>query len=316
MLKSRLTRFRAYQLGSAGSSFSYFDGTRFTLIEARLTDGNKESLKSELHLCETDKINTLHITSWDQDHCVPSQLEEIVQLYRPYKIEYPGYEPHTENGKECLRIIRSYKQGKASPKKLVQVTPEYIKSLDNAESYGYNNIFYHPKFIDPESPNNNSSVKQFRSGSFNVLSLGDVENTNIASGLRRQKTISSEVDVMILAHHGAANGFTTSIFMKHTHPSVAIASADYDNQFKHPKPEIRELLHKNKIRLFTTKTGDVVIFSTGNHTGNYRIVNLKSGSTEISSKCDFRAKKSKRLSVNQDTIRARIKGANRGPKRH
>jgi len=314
-IKKKFTRFRAYQLGSAGSSFSYFDGNNFTLIEARFTDGNRESIKSEIQICKTDGIKTLHITSWDQDHCVPSQLEEIVNLYHPSKIEYPGYAPHTESGKESLRIIKSYKGKKNAPKKLVQITPEYIESLNSAKHYGYNDIFYHPKSIDSESSNNNSSVKQFRSGSFNVLSLGDVESTVIASGLRRQKTINSEVDVMILAHHGAANGFTTSSFMKHTRPSIAIASADYGNKFSHPKQEIRDLLHKNKIKLFTTKTGDVVVFSTGSHAGNYKVVNLKAGSTEKSSEYDFRAKKSKRLSVNEDTLRARRKGRSGWAKR-
>lgn len=120
---------------------------------------------------------------------------------------------------------------------------------------------------------------------------------------------------MILAHHGADNGFTTSSFLKAVKPTVAIASADYANQFEHPKQEIRDKLHKNDIQLFTTKTGDVVIFSTGSHVGNYRLVNLKAGSTEKSSQYDFSAKKSKYLNQNADTIRARQKKRNRGPRR-
>lgn len=78
-IKQRCTRFRAYQIGSAGSSFSYFNGSKFTLIEARYTDGNKESIERELEACGVDNIYNLHITSWDQDHCVPNQLEEINQ---------------------------------------------------------------------------------------------------------------------------------------------------------------------------------------------------------------------------------------------
>ena len=37
MVKKIYTRFRAYQLGNAGSSFSYYADGHFTLIEARLT---------------------------------------------------------------------------------------------------------------------------------------------------------------------------------------------------------------------------------------------------------------------------------------
>lgn len=314
-IKQKKTRFRAYQLGNAGSSFSYFNGNSVTLIEARYSDGNKDSIDQELEICGIDVVNNLHITSWDQDHCVPSQLEEILKKFNPHKIEYPGYLPHTDSGKESLKIIQAFKSRSKGSKKIVQVTPDYISSLDAAENYGYNNIFYHPKSIDPESSNNNSTVKQFRSGCFNVLSLGDVESTQISSGLKTYRTVNSEVDVMILAHHGADNGFTTSSFLKSVRPAVAIASADYANQFKHPKQEIRDLLHKYDIQLFTTKTGDVVVFSTGSHVGHYRLVNLKAGSTDVSSQYDFHAKKSKYLSQNADTIRARQQRRNRGPKK-
>lgn len=313
-IKSKLTRFRAYQLGNAGSSFSYFNGKKFTLIEARYNEGNKESINNELNLCGVSEIYNLHITSWDQDHCSAGQLEEILDTFNPKKIEFPGYAPHTDSGKDSLKIIKGYKK-KNSAKKIIQVTPEYISTLDAAENYGYTDILYHPKSIDKESSNNNSTVKQFRSGSFNVLSLGDIESTQISSGLKRHKTVNAEVDVMILAHHGANNGFTTSSFLKTVKPSVAIASADYANQFEHPKPEIRKLLKKYDIPLFTTKTGDVVIYSTGKHIGQYRLVNLKAGSTEVSKQCDLQAKKINYLNQNQDTIRARQMKRNRGPKK-
>ena len=314
-IKSKNTRFRAYQLGNAGSSFSYFNGTAFTLIEARLTPLNKISIKQEIDLCNASGVNVLHITSWDQDHCTPSQLQEILDTYTPSKVEYPGYPPHTDSGRDSLKIIQTYKSGDKEKRKTVQITPDYISSLNKAENYGYRDILHHPKFIDAESSNNNSTVKHFRTGSFNVLSLGDVESSNIASGLRRQRSVYQEVDVMILAHHGADNGFTTSSFIKKVRPSVAIASADYANQFEHPKQKIKDLLHKNKVDLFTTKTGDVVIFSTGNHTGHYKVVNLKAGSSEVSSSHDFYAKKSVFLTKNADTIRSRITIVNRGPRR-
>lgn len=314
-IKNRMTRFRAYQLGNAGSSFSYFNGSKFTLLEARYNEVNEPSIKQELELCQAEGIHTLHITSWDQDHCSPSQLDKILSEFGPKKIEYPGYAPHTDSGKDSLKLISAYNSKGKGSKTVVSVTPEYISSLDKAENYGYRDTLHHPKYLDDESSNNNSTVKHFRSGSFNVLSLGDVECNNIASGIRRQRTINQETDVLILAHHGADNGFTTSSFIKTVKPTVAIASADYANQFKHPKQEIRDLLHKHDVKLFTTKYGDVVIFSTGTHTGHYRLVNLKSGSSAISSQYDFYARKSNFLKNNKDTIRAKIDRGNRGPKR-
>lgn len=313
-LRAIETRFRAYQLDSAGGSFSYFADGKFTLIESRITDLNESRIKQEMAICGVSTIDVLHITSWDQDHCSPQQLDSILTELKPRKIEYPGYEPDTDCGKESIEIIKAYKRRKAEAAKIVSITPAYIEDLNAAEDYGYNHIFYHPRYLDDECHNNNSTVKQFRSGSFNVLSLGDVESSQVSAGLRRLRTIHSEADIMVLAHHGAHNGFTTSGFLKQVKPSVAIASSNYGNQFDHPKPEIRELLHKHDIELFTTKTGDVVIRSIGNHTGHYEVINLKADSTEVSCRRSFTAKKREFLLQNADTIRSRINRPNRGPR--
>ena len=106
------TRFRAYQLGSEGSSFSYFYGEEFILIEGRLNDTNRPRLIQELKICGKEKIDTLHITSWDFDHCAPRELKEILLTYEPSKLQIPGYNPHTNSGVESLKMIELYKEGK------------------------------------------------------------------------------------------------------------------------------------------------------------------------------------------------------------
>jgi len=283
------------------------------LIEGRLCEANESSIKQELEICGLDRISTLHITSWDQDHCAPSQLKKILDEFKPTKVEYPGYKPHTDSGNQSLDILKAYKTKSFKPL-IISITPEYIESLDAACNYGYQNVTYWPKEIDEENANNNSTVKQFRSGSFNVLSLGDVESTQISSYLRRIRSIYSEVDIMIMAHHGADNGFTTSAFLKEVKPTFAIATSNYGNQFDHPKPEIRAFLHKYDVQLFTTKTGDVIVQSIGNHTDQFEVINLKAGSAEISSRHLGNARKVQYLRNNEDTLRDRRAAHNRGPK--
>lgn len=307
--KIRFTRFRAYQLGEAGSSFSYFDGEHFTLIEARLTDLNMVRIDEELELCGIETIHTLHITSWDNDHCSPSQLSRIFEKYNPLVVEYPGYEPHTESGVESLRLIIEYKKQMSGNKiKVVRVDPDYIKSLDSAKDYGYADIVYHPKYIDDKSSNNNSTVKQFRCGSFNVLSLGDVECSNLSAYLRRLGSVKNEVDVMVLAHHGADNGFTNAAFIKMVRPRVAIATSNYGNQHDHPRQEIRNLLYEHDVRLYTTKTGDVIVHSTKGHRGHYSVKNLISDSDKVSSGkfTEYVAKKMSVLDRHVDNIRSML----------
>jgi competence protein ComEC len=304
-MKSIVTRFRAYQLGSSGSSFSYFAGGHFTLLEGRLTELSRSPLMEEMGICRIEFIDTLHITSWDADHCSANELEEILSLL-PTRIECPGYHPHTDNGIKCLRMIQSYQAKHQRSNRVVtlrQISPDYIKSLNPADALAFDDILYHPRWLDENCTNNNSTVKIFRGGCFNLLSLGDVESHNISSYLRSSRLLCRETDILILAHHGADNGFTNKQFLARIKPRLAICSSDYDNFYEHPREEIRKLLHEQEIPLMTSKTGDVVVRSVGDHTGQFEAINLMSNSKSVSSRRVFRSKKSELLSHNSDTIR-------------
>lgn len=306
---AKYTRFRAYQLGSEGSSFSYFDGENFTLIEARLNDVNKARVSAEMKACGVQNVHCLHITSWDTDHCAKGDLETILSILQPTRVEYPGYPPHTDTGEDCLKIMQNYK--KQNPSRTIQsIDPAYVKSLEAATRWGYRDIIYHPKYLSEDS-NNNSTVQLFRTGSFNVASLGDIEDVYIGAYLRRQPSFAHETDILILAHHGADNGLTNSSFLKVVRPSIAVCSSNYDNQFEHPKETIRGLLNKYRIPIYTTKTGDLIVVSLLPHKGKYRVYNLISDSGKVSSTCDFVARKSSTLQNNEDTVRDHYFGSKR-----
>ena len=304
--RSIVTRFRAYQLGTAGASFSLFTGSTFTLIEARLTDVSRPNLNQELAECGKDTIDVLHITGWDQDHCAVADLEEILSHYKPATIEYPGYPPHTETAKECLKIIHNYQAGNASKGrtvKCIEINPDYIKGLKSAEDLAYRDVVYHPRVLLDGDSNNNSTVKLFPQGCFNVASLGDVEDANIGAYLRRCRIFKREVDVLLLAHHGADCPTNSKTFFEAVRPKIAVCGSQFDNQFEHPKPEVRQRLYELGIPLVTTKTGDVLICSLPPHTGKFRTINLIANSARVSSSQDFVSRKSRLLSMNADTCR-------------
>lgn len=316
MLKSVVTRFRAYQLGNEGSSFSYFADGKFTLVEARVTKTSFPSLMAELKVCGKQTLDTLHITSWDHDHCDAGELGYILENLCPTRIEYPGYPPHSDNAKDALNLIRGYREQKRRQGHMVecqQIDPPYIASLSEAAEFGYNNILFHPKTISADSNNDNSTVKLFRRGSFNVLSLGDVESAAISANLRCYRSIKREVDIIILAHHGADNGFTNKKFLQVVAPCVAVCTSNYDNQFEHPKQEIRDLLFEYDIPIYTTKTGDLIVQSVGDHKSKYQVANLIAGSTKVSSLRNGHSKKAHFLSQNADTVRNLYRHPNRGP---
>lgn len=273
-----ITRFRAYQLGNAGSSFSYSVDNHFTLIEARFNEVNSPNILKEMKIAGCSTINCLHITSWDQDHCSFSELELILEYLKPIRIEYPGYIPHTDCGKQSLCAIKKYYTQNHTIIK--EVSPTYISSLEPGEKLKYNNIVYNPRSISDNS-NNNSIVQLFRRGRFTILSLGDCEDVTIAERIMKCD-LAKETDILILAHHGADNGFTTRKFIQHIKPQIAICSSNYDNQFEHPKQLIRDMLYQEEVTLYTTKTGDVVIIC--NEDNKVHAYNLISNSEKFSSK--------------------------------
>src|SRR5205823_1581434 len=93
---------------------SYFADGHFTLIEARLNDINAPSVAREMAACGVETAHCLHITSWDSDHCSLSELPVLLEMIRPAKIECPGYEPSSDSGKDCRRMIQGYEAQKCN----------------------------------------------------------------------------------------------------------------------------------------------------------------------------------------------------------
>lgn len=279
-IKPKHTRFRAYQLKNRSSSFSYWDGTGFTLGEARLNVGNINSVCEELGgTIGNRNIDNLHITGWDQDHCAFNELKEILTYLKPEKIETPGYGPNTPNGIKCEKLIDAYIYDNNAG--YLNFSKEGLSHLQKAKRWEYNNVCWQKNIFG--EANNDSSIKLFRSGCFTVLSLGDVESKEIAKTLMFDEIIKNEVDILILPHHGADNGFISNEFLKAVKPKVAIAMCDWDNQYKHPDPAITSMLYNNNIPYFSTKQGDIIIESVAPNIGQYQIWNYISSSEKLES---------------------------------
>lgn len=284
-LKSIHTRFRAYQLKTKGGSFSYWNGSQFILGEARYNDDNKNSIWHELKVCGKTSIDKLHITSWDADHCSCKDLELILKELKPKTIQYPGYDIDTsvQNQVESLKLIAEYEAKDSGIPKLVSIQrfdPPTISKLNPAQEWSYNNVIYNTKKDYPDS-NNNSTVKKFRNGSFSVLSLGDLEKEEISKSLCSCPILKNEVDIMLLAHHGSDNGFTSDLFLDTLKPKVAISLCNYSNMHGHPDEAILKKLRDRKIEYYSTKQGDIIIESIDDHTKKYKVWNYISDGEKL-----------------------------------
>ena len=259
----------------------------------------------ELECCGKKQIDTLHITSWDVDHCKCDELEWILKHLRPTRIEYPGYAPPHDEAKACLQRILAYEEARlreGAKVASVSITPAYINALAFGEKLVYDDILYHPRAIYEKS-NDNSTVKLFRRGSFNVASLGDVEDDRIGAGLRRCSIFCSETDVLILPHHGSEHSVLSRHFLKVMRPQLGICSNDYDDKHGHPDQVVRDWFDEFGIELLCTKTGDVLVESIEPHGARFEAWNFHN--EQAFHKGPYVAKKAHLMRHNVDALRNR-----------
>lgn len=270
------TRLRAYQLKEKGASFSYVVDNHFTLIEARYNEVNKPRILREMKLAGCSHITRLHITSWDEDHCKESELKAILEELKPSIVETPGYEPQKDSGKICKKIVNSYLNGKSAIG--ISFTPKYISGLTVADTGKFTDVVFNPTKIMADD-NDNSTAKLFRKGRFTVLSLGDLMSSELAEEIASSTIARQETDVMLVAHHGANNGFTTADFLKKVAPKVGICCNEWGNQYEHPDDKIVDLFKTLKIPFYNTKTGDVICVCDDDNT--VHVYNLCSDNNRI-----------------------------------
>jgi competence protein ComEC len=295
-IMSFTTKFTAFQLDSPGSLFSYYKQDTYCLIEARLPKGGMDALLADMAHHNKSRIDVLHITSWDSDHCTFNDLVPILNQLRPNKIEVPDYYPASNDGELCRKVIFEYDAIHQTFKHNVQVVSKtYINQLATGQAGGVNNIVYHSMY-GSNNKNDMSLIKLFRSAGFNVLSVGDCEAAEIADYLMKDSFIQSEVDVLILAHHGADNGFTTGKLLDAIRPKIAICSSNYDNQYEHPDPGVCSLLTARNIPLMTTKRGNVTIYQLPNSSSAIA-ANLASNNEIVETRIGFTPKRFEKVGL-------------------
>ena len=288
------TKFRAFQLDSPGSLFSYYKRNTYTLIEARIPKGGIPVLEHDLKIHGKETIDVLHITSWDDDHCDYMSLTQIMNHFRPARIEIPGYEPHSDTGKQCKGLILKYDDIHQKYVNNVTIhTEQYIKNLPNAQAWGTSNVVYHSHY-NSECHNDMSLIKLFRSAGFNVLSLGDCESKEITKSLMYNNNfIGTEVDVLILPHHGSENSMLTKEFLDFCNPAIAICSSNHDNEYEHPRQSVRQLLSNKDVKLMTTKRGDVILVQRTAE-NQVEVYNLMSDNNNLCESGTFGTKRNRR----------------------
>ena len=201
-----------------------------------------------------------NITSYEEFSKYYWYREELIKICKSHGLKAPS-------GKiELNKVIEAYFSGE--------------KILPDAKQRA-------GKKILPDN-NDNSTAKLFRKGRFTVLSLGDLMSSELADDIASSTIARQETDVMLVAHHGADNGFTTAGFLNRIVPKVGICCSEWGNQYEHPDDKVIDLFKKMRIPFYNTKAGDVVCLCDDDN--NVHVYNLCSDNNRIQNEVWFRPK--------------------------
>jgi competence protein ComEC len=99
----------------------------------------------------------------------------------------------------------------------------------------------------PRVTDDSSMVLRASFGSTSALLPGDVH----AKTEHRLAENELNSDLLKVPHHGSMTS-TSPEFLDRVHPSFAVVSAGFRNQFRHPRPEVLERLQAAHVRTFRT----------------------------------------------------------------
>ncbi|MNS75983.1 hypothetical protein D3C72_1095150 [compost metagenome] len=219
-----------------------------------------------------------------------NSLTQIMNQFRPNRIEIPGYDPKTDTGIACKRLIMKYDDIHQKFVNNVTIYNEQtINTLSPATAWGVGNILYRSLF-KVDNCNDMSQIRLFRSLGFNVLSLGDCESQEITKKMMfKGSFLENEVDIIILPHHGSENSMLTPEFLDFCKPILSICSSNYDNEYSHPRPSVIQMLNNKSIKSITTKTSDIIVIKKNNE--DTQVYNYVSNNKKLEGIYTFKTKR-------------------------
>jgi len=117
-----------------------------------------------------------------------------------------------------------------------------------------------PKEPMADSKNNNRSCVILISSAAKqtILLTGDIEKTIEKQIIKDYPKLTA--DVLLVPHHGSKTSSST-VFLEHLQPQIALFSFGYKNRFRHPAEKVIQRYHQQQIKIFNTNNGAIDIKS-------------------------------------------------------
>lgn len=102
-------------------------------------------------------------------------------------------------------------------------------------------------------------------GSTSFLFTGDADRHSEREMVSHHSTLSLDVDVLLIPHHGS-NSSSTNKFLKAASSKIGVIQSGADNSYGHPHSEVLERLGQFNVEIYRNDLhGTVIITSDGGH---------------------------------------------------
>lgn len=196
------------------------------------------------------RLDVLVLSHYDFDHA--GGAPAILRAFRPKELWTPADPGEHVLGQQVAAAAREY-----------GVPMVTRRAGDRVTMDGVEFTVLHPGELAPGSKlsNENSLVLRMGYQGVRVLLTGDLGRREEID-LLAQGTVP-RAEVLKVAHHGSRTS-TTDEWVAAVRPAIALVSAGWLNQFRHPHPTVVERLHRNGAAVWRTdRDGAITIRSDG-----------------------------------------------------
>ncbi|MFD1736636.1 DNA internalization-related competence protein ComEC/Rec2 [Bacillus salitolerans] len=210
----------------------------------------KDIIVSYLKSKGINKISKLILTHPDFDHIGESLT--LLEYMKIYEVMIPDY--HIPPPLEIDIINKAKKKG--SKITVLSETDEWMVGTSQIRILNPSRSF--------TNVNDGSIVMMMKLGSYVWLLTGDIEKA--AEDWIVNQYPNLKIDVLKIAHHGSKTS-TSSAFLAHTNPNIALISSGKNNRYGHPSKEVITRLNDQNVTIFRTDQNGAIRYRFLEHRG-------------------------------------------------
>lgn len=206
-------------------------------------------------------INTIFISHADQDHV--SGILECVEQITSNSLALKDYDGQTTIGRIVVPNLNVYDEAYQKIIQLAQKKNISVVTMESGQACQIGDITFRALFPQKgeavENRNNTSLVLWAKSGEFDGLFLGDIDQTMEERVVENYypEILGEHFEFLKVAHHGSRNSSSEKL-LEVVKPELAVISVGKKNRYGHPHKETIKRLHLCGCRIQMTRESGAI----------------------------------------------------------